>query len=108
MERKEMFEKLDALDAHDRDGQHKLHCDYWAQFVTEADKEIVKSSIGLPRILASTDRHMNDIPIKEWDMLPPPVAARNGTLREAGETATMSSAICIHKTAARQLKAEAA
>jgi len=47
------------------------HEEYYGQFVNDAIIKIVGDSIGVDRIKASTDKHLNDIPLKEWDNLVP-------------------------------------
>lgn len=45
------------------------HEEWWQQFVTEGTIRYVRDSIGLARIVASIDEHMNDIPLSNWDRL---------------------------------------
>lgn len=45
------------------------HEEWWQQFVTESTIRYVRDSIGLSRIVASIDEHLNDIPLADWDRL---------------------------------------
>ena len=45
------------------------HEEWWQQFVTEGTIRYVRDAIGLSRIVASTDEHLNDIPLSNWDRL---------------------------------------
>ena len=84
------------------------HDQYYAQFVTTMIKAIVHDSIGMKAIVASTDKHLNDIPLRLWDNLHPMVMESSKKLRkEAGEGNSLSSGVCIAKAAARALKEEA-
>ncbi len=77
------------------------HREYFAQFVSPDRPEHVAGIIGKQRLLNSTDPHMNDIPLFEWDAIPNP----HGTdmkMRAIGDYPTLSSAVCISKEAARQ------
>ena len=47
-------------------------CDYQTymrQFVTEDAVRLVERIVGKARLLASTDPHLNDIPLHEWDAM---------------------------------------
>ena len=45
------------------------HQTYFRQFVNKAVMNLVISVIGKDKILASTDKHFNDIPLAKWDAL---------------------------------------
>lgn len=93
------------------------HREYYGQFVGPYVKQLVVDRIGLPRLLASRDPHLNDIPLGVWDSfwvshtpsmhIKPPLAI-GVLLREAGEGNSASTGTCILKEAARQLIEEAA
>lgn len=51
------------------DNSKELHHAYWLQFATPETFSLVRSSIGVDRIKASTDPYMNDIPLARWDAL---------------------------------------
>jgi hypothetical protein len=89
---------------------------YHAQFVTPEVTQAVLRSIGLARILASKDPHLNDIPLHLWDRI---IGFRDtmraGTsldttlgcaaaLRAAGDFPSCGVLVCIMKEAARQIQ----
>jgi len=81
---------------------HKCtHQEYYAQFVNDDIKRHVISVIGEKAILESQDPYFNDISIKLWDSIMP---YTQGWLRDAGDYPTLSSAVCIAKEAARQIR----
>ena len=82
------------------------HDEYYAQFVTEMTKEIVRSSIGMEAILASKDPHFNDIPLKNWDSLHPVILRTSGRDCTDVHWDTLGTSVCIAKCAARMIKAE--
>jgi hypothetical protein len=98
-------------------GSAYLHRAYFAQFVTTDTREAVKLAIGLDRLRTSTDAHLNDIPLHEWDALvgypgdtqcsPPAwrvlLPIDRAAIKAAGEVISCSTLICIAKEAARQL-----
>lgn len=71
------------------------HRQYYGQFVSDTVRQVVASRIGRAAILASTDPHFNDIPLKRWDDLYP-------VLHRAGWS--LSDVVCTAKEAARQIK----
>lgn len=93
------------------------HEEYYGQFVTQATLELVKTHIGIDRIRASLDPHLNDIPLKEWDDLSELArhTVRTRILRDAEAPAlppgqypwSLSLSICILKEAARRIKQQA-
>jgi len=79
--------------------------EYYSQFVDQSVKNKVAQYIGVSRIVASTDEHLNDIPLKEWDILS--ISSHIGNkMRECGDFPTLAGNVCIHKEAARQLQEE--
>ena len=81
------------------------HNAYHRQFVTPGIKKMVETSIGKERIRKSVDPNFNDIPLKEWDTLSNFLGPSTNTkLKECGDYLTLSTAVCILKEAARQLK----
>ena len=44
--------------------------EYYGQFSSEHVVAAVASYIGVERLLASTDEHLNDIPLRIWDNAP--------------------------------------
>lgn len=90
------------------------HNEYYGQFVTEATIDLVKSRIGLDRLLKSTDRHFNDIPLNEWDSAAKsllashptwgPVKESNASTTRGGVgTVSLADKICVLKATARHL-----
>jgi hypothetical protein len=83
------------------------HRRYYAQFVTPGVLALVRAAIGLDRITASVDPHMNDIPLKEWDQLDPairPGGARMHAKLNGACFWSLSDTVCVAKEAARHLK----
>jgi len=81
------------------------HAEYYGQFVDSSVIARVTSRISKKAIMASTDPHMNDIPLKEWDAIP--VSSHIADkLKECGDYLTLSGSVCINKAAARQIRGE--
>lgn len=52
-------------------------------------------------IAKSTDKYLNDVPLKLWDKLPYyPV----GNMRQHGDYLTLAGKVCVYKAAARDWK----
>lgn len=80
------------------------HREYYSQFVTPKVKQLVLRYIGRERLLRSTDPHLNDIKLPEWDWLVPHIDGVAVTLlREAGDFLSLGTGVCILKEAARQI-----
>jgi hypothetical protein len=83
------------------------HDEYYSQFVTAGTKDLVCGLIGLDRIKESTDKHLNDIPLKEWDSVGHMIQTTPSDLRlrmdKAGDYCTKAGLVCIAKAAARSL-----
>lgn len=74
----------------------KLHRAYYGQFVNSHVIRTVVVAIGGDRLKQSKDPHLNDIPLREWDLFgfrPP---------REYDSCPSLSDSVCIAKEAARQ------
>lgn len=100
MTRKEYMEsaRTDSMSAHRK---------YYGQYVTESLKIGVRHRIGIKRLRASRDEHMNDIPLIKWDELAPYIEATcRWRLRENGDCFSLAGAVCIAKEAARQILEE--
>lgn len=69
------------------------HREYYAQFVTDRIKSLVKSQFG-EQLFNSTDPHLNDIPLSKWDNL-------SGTVLRSGFS--LSDCVCTLKEAAKQI-----
>ena len=79
------------------------HEEYFGQFVNDHIKNMVKTHIGIERILKSSDKHMNDIPLKEWDDLSYILRV---DFKSVGGYNSLACRVCVLKEAARQLKRE--
>jgi hypothetical protein len=89
---------LTGAPAADRRAAHRR---YYGQFVSEATIRRVVQAIGADALRRSTDQHLNDIPLEQWDRLTPhlPLARR---FEAAGDYATLAGLVCVAKEAARQ------
>lgn len=78
--------------------------EYYQQFVTEALKKLAVNFFSLGRLRAAyrADTRLNAIPLREWDSLA--LATRNpeleAKLKECGDFWSISTGVCIMKTAA--------
>lgn len=86
--------------AYDGSKGYDVHHAYFSQFVTPEVTQIMLDYIGAEKLLASRDVHLNDIPLNRWDALPFPWGMEK-KIREAGENMSLSTKVCIFKTAAR-------
>jgi hypothetical protein len=88
---------------------------YWEQFITPEVQRAVILGIGADRIKASTDPYLNDIPLSLFHELigfrdsAAPTPCRNQMdvaplVREAGDSVSASTLLCIMKAYCRQLK----
>lgn len=77
------------------------HRRYYGQFVTPDTIRVVVARIGSDKILASTDPHFNDIPLRLWDALVPRLPGSAG-FKRAGDYYTLANGVCLAKEAARQ------
>ena len=103
--KKELFTRKDRMDG------LCTHREFFAQFVTDEVREMVKSSIGEVRIKVSTDEHFNDIPMKMWDnlhdymgRLVKPLWIKIVYPDAKAMSWSQSDNVCIAKEAARQIK----
>ena len=78
---------------------------YYAQFITDTVRHNVRAHIGLPRLLASTneDDAFNDIPLRQWDMLPGLPSHIHESFKERGDWVSPAGTVALYKEAARQL-----
>ena len=87
------------------DDTFALHRAYYAQFVTPEIVAYVARRIGMDAIMASTDKHMNDIPLSRWDALHPELLrSQFAKLKELGEGQSLGTTVCVAKEAARQAR----
>jgi len=91
------------------------HHDYYSQFVSDRMINYVVRLIGKNRLLASTDEHMNDIPLFKWDQLSVRDCIASGEDWKTASLSTyskevqekrpfmwsMADNVCLAKTAAR-------
>lgn len=77
------------------------HRRYYAQFVNAHTIARVVESIGAAALRASTDPHLNDVPMRRWDAIAYglPVAC---SFESRGDHATLGGMGCVAKEAARQ------
>lgn len=69
MYRKDYMSNLHhSTDPKEKENDRKIFRAYCGQFVTSHELNLVKARFG-DRLLKSTDFHLNDIPLKEWDAL---------------------------------------
>lgn len=81
------------------------HAEYFRQFVNEPILKLVASTIGIDAIKNSKDEHLNDIPLKKWDLIENSVRRLTDSklLKETGEGWSSCTSVCIAKQAARIL-----
>lgn len=81
-----MIQRKDYLD------QKVTHAEYYSQFVTEDIKRNVVRKFGKTILLNSymTDRHLNNIPLKQWDTLTVPFGTAD-KLKQAGDYLTQAA-----------------
>ncbi|MFH7600604.1 hypothetical protein WDV06_36735 [Streptomyces racemochromogenes] len=91
---------------HSADGDRKAaaaaaHRRYYAQLVNARTIAYVVSIIGADKLRASTDEHLNDIPLRKWDNLTSglPLATSFANLEDY---ATLGGLVCVAKEAAHQ------
>ncbi len=88
--------------------QRCTHDDYYGQFDCPQVRDSVLRTIGLNRIIASTDEHFNDIRLTLWDSVQLPsetlraLASANGTRGYYSQSET----VCIAKAVARKIRTE--
>lgn len=78
------------------------HSEYYGQFVTTGHLQEVKAYIGLDRLINSTNEHLNDIPLQEWDNIQPPLGTGE-EMKKRGDYLTQAGIVCIAKAAAKQI-----
>lgn len=107
--RKEYMEESGVLSIKDMDKERfDLHRKYYSQYVALGGERYIRSvvfSVGQGQILASTDRRLNDIPLRVWEQIPLPIGTRK-LAKELGDVCMPSIAdgVCIAKEAARQYR----
>lgn len=96
-----MYTRTEYMKDSQTDGP-AAHRRYFCQFVTDRTKDRVMQSIGLDRLMSSTDPHLNDIPLPLWDRLTPHLPGSAG-FAKAGDYYTLANGVCLAKEAARQI-----
>ena len=86
---------------HEGKGPSAAHRRYFGQFVTAGTISRVVHAIGKEALMASTNPHLNDIPLKLWDQLVPQLPGSGG-FTSAGDYYTLANGVCLAKEAARQ------
>lgn len=87
------------------------HQAYYEQFETPALKRAVLTLIGKKAILASTDPHLNDIPLRKWDQVSRMCREEivHANLELNGQpTYCLSDGVCAAKAYARKFAREVA
>jgi hypothetical protein len=80
--------------------------EYYRQFITPELVEAVKTKIGIDSIRSSKDKHLNDIPLHEWDNLFQNYNLKKGIekkMHEAKDFMSLAGAVCTAKECARML-----
>ena len=85
-------------------GGMPAHRAYYGQFVNADLMQWVVKHIGQSRILSSTDPHLNDIPLREWDALHGMLAmwCKRAVCATTSGGYSLSDSVCIAKESARQ------
>lgn len=83
------------------------HRRFYAQFVTPEIRQAVQESFGAEALIEEHSKcpHFNSIPIQYWDALAiiEKESVDHDLLREAGESWSQCTGLCILKEAARQI-----
>ncbi len=112
-----MITRKDYMNNRTNENAAEKHREYYSQFVNEDVMARICAVIGLSLLLASTDDHLNDIPMDKWDKLtgfefrgsamvksPKDISPIDYLLlKEAGESVSSATLVCIYKEAAKQI-----
>ena len=82
--------------------------EYYAQFITPELIKAVTDKIGIDKVKASKDPHLNDIPLHSWDNLFQDYNLKKEIalkMKEAGDYLSIAGAVCTAKECARMLAA---
>ena len=90
-ENKQQFTREDYIEG------RCTHRQFYTQFVTPEIRERVLARFGIERLKASTDAHLNDIPLSQWDALTYGI--------KAGTDNSLSAGVCIMKEDYRDMVA---
>ncbi len=80
------------------------HDEYYDQFVTRSQMELVLRAIPLWD-LVNKDPNLNDIPLKRWDQIGVAYDAMQGA-KSAGEFYSKGFSVCVAKAATRRILAQ--
>ena len=94
---KQTIQRKDYLDG------KATHEEYYGQFVNETVKNKVAGYFGMDRLRGSKDEHLNDIPLKEWDMCGLPLGNWKEQFAEVGDYPTKAGIVCILKRSAHEM-----
>ena len=105
--RKEYMEESGGLSIKDEE-RFNLHRKYHRQFVELGGERYIRSvvfAVGQDKILASTDKYLNDIPLRVWERIPAPIGTRKlGSKLGDVCMPSIADGVCIAKEAARMFK----
>lgn len=106
-----MTDKKTILTREDYINKRCTHRQYYAQFVTPAVLKLVKDHIGDDTVKASKDPYFNDTPLKRWDDISVAFKQELSIAPQYKEWLgvreplwCLSSAVCILKEAANQIR----
>lgn len=96
-----LFTRHDYMTSPSSSANHRR---YYSQYVTPQIIAAVVEVIGAVDLLASTDPHLNDIPLARWDKLANYLGFSRRMWDELGDTPSLAGKVCILKEAAMQWK----
>jgi hypothetical protein len=85
----------------DKGDDFDKHRKYYAQYVNKWTIDAVARFIGHEALMASTDKHLNDIPLGRWDHCTVSLPL-NMRFAAAGDCSSLGGLVCVAKEAARQ------
>lgn len=100
----EYMRESGSLDVKD-EARFNLYRKYTRQYVDLGGEAYIRSvvfTVGQDKILASTDKHLNDIPLYVWVRIPIPIGTRKlGSKLGDVCMPSIADGVCIAKEAAR-------
>lgn len=83
------------------------HREYYEQFVSDEIKSTVRQIVGIDALRKSTDEHLNDISLRDWDAISLEHKAElSNKFIQAGDFYSLAGGVCVAKAAARLILAE--
>lgn len=83
----------------------ETHDRYYKEFLTPNLVQFVGDCIGFDKIKGSTNKHFNDIPLRNWDAIVPNVLNMSyPMIKKKGEDRSVSTGVCIAKAAAKFIR----